>query len=256
MTRLLLIDDDTFVQEYVRRLLLDRAYELHCAATAASGLAACQRQLPDLVLMDLGLPDDEGFELCARLRALDALLPILIVSARHRVLDRVAGLQAGADDFIQKPFERVELLARIEAQLRRQSAYRQALASQLPQCPLRVAGLELDPDARTAHFGAQALRLSKTEFRLLETFCRQADKVLERDYLLSEVWQTRVGSTRTVDNFVMRLRRKLAEAVGAVGADLPVLETAYGFGYRLRTRSEASRATPIDISCDSDYAQT
>jgi DNA-binding response OmpR family regulator len=236
MKRILLIDDDPFMHDYLRRLLAE-AYALDWAVTATAGLAALQRQHPDLVLMDLGLPDDEGFWLCASLRAAEPLLPILVLSARHRLQDRVTALQAGADDYLQKPFEREELLARIEAQLRKREAFAGILAGLQPQGPLRVAALSLDAGTRSAWVRDQRLRLSKTEFRLLETFCRQAGQALGRDYLLSEVWQIQAGSTRTVDNFVMRLRRKLADAVAAAGESLPLLETVYGYGYRLRAEA-------------------
>ena len=238
MTRILIVDDDPFIHDYLHRILTPEYTELLDAESIEEGWHMFQGQQPDLVLLDLNLPDGSGLDLCRCIRARDSLIPVLILTARHQLTDRVDGLSIGADDYILKPFERKELLARIQTALRRQQAFRsqQRLAPQIPE-QLEIAGLSIASAGWEASYLGQPLRLSKTEFRLLRLFVQHADSALGRDFLLQQVWgfESAGSTTRTVDNFVMRLRKKLDAVVTAAGRDLPVLETIYGVGYTLRT---------------------
>lgn len=235
MNRILIVDDDPFIHDYLHRVLKPEYPDLVDAETIEEGWQLFEKYPPDLVLLDISLPDGSGLDLCRRIREREPLLPVLILSARYELQDRVNGLTGGADDYIVKPFEREELIARVVTALRRHEAIlnRSAQVSDV----LEIAGLSIKTDSWEVLFAGQAVQLSKTEFKLLRLLAQNADKVLERDFLLQEVWGFEAGSsTRTVDNFVMRVRKKLAVAVAAAGLDWPMLETSYGVGYSLRTR--------------------
>lgn len=225
MTSLLFIEDDDSVRLALRLALEDEGYDVLEAADGRSGLAAFQRQEPDLVLLDLRLPDISGFDVCRQIRA-SSIVPIIIVTAQTDTYDLVAGLEAGADDYVTKPVVPKELAARIRASLRRVHLLESATAQQ----PSRFGDIELRREQGIALRGGVELNLTKTEFRLLCEFADHAGAVLSRDQLLERVWGYEyLGDSRLVDAHVRRLRVKIEEHPD----DPKLIVTARGIGYRL-----------------------
>jgi DNA-binding response OmpR family regulator len=219
--RVLVIEDDVDIAGVLRRSLDKEGYEVRIAGDGESALDAAGLFEPDAVVLDLGLPKLDGVEVCRRLRA-DGDVPILILTARDAVDARVEGLDSGADDYLVKPFDRDELLARMRALLRRRpprgSAY------------VVVGDLRLNPDTREVVRGERSLDLTAREFELLEYLMRNARIVVSRQTLLDEVWGYHpFAETNTVDVFISNLRRKLEE-----GGEPRILHTMRGAGYVLR----------------------
>jgi DNA-binding response OmpR family regulator len=218
---ILVVEDDDAIATGLVRVLDSQGYQVRCVA---AGLAALAEVTADvgLVLLDLGLPDIDGIEVCRRLRAAHPELAILILTARDEQLDIVAGLDAGADDYLVKPFKLPELLARVRAHLRRVEGARTA---EVPAAVLDVAGIRIDPAARRARRGELELILRPKEFDLLLLLATEAGRVVTREHIMREVWDTAwLGSTKTLDNHILTLRSKLAD--GAI-------TTLRGIGYRL-----------------------
>jgi DNA-binding response OmpR family regulator len=216
---ILVVEDDAAIAAGLVRVLDSQGYP---ARSVGAGLAALDAVGADvaLVLLDLGLPDLDGIDVCRRLRATHPDLAILILTARDEELDIVAGLDAGADDYLVKPFRLPELLARVRAHLRRVSA-----AQDGPGPVLDVAGVRIDPAARRVHRGDEELALRPKEFDLLALLAGEAGRVVTRERIMREVWDTAwMGSTRTLDNHILTLRSKLGD--GAIS-------TLRGIGYRL-----------------------
>ena len=216
---ILVVDDDPRITSLLQRLL---AYEGYSVAIAASGTEALQRSLdqpPDLIILDLMLPGMDGLEVAQRLRAAGDRVPLLMLTARDAVADRVKGLQVGADDYLVKPFANAELLARVMALLRRNQQERAEV--------LRYADVELDTGTRVAHRAAREIELSPTEYELLALFLRRPRQVLTRDILLDRVWGIDfAGSSNVLEVYIGYLRSKL-EANG--GSRL--IHTVRGVGY-------------------------
>jgi DNA-binding response OmpR family regulator len=222
----LVVDDDAGIREALERALRLEGFAVSTAAGGRDALAAVARIGPAAIVLDVTMPDLNGRAVCARLRADGVRTPILVLSARDEVADRVAGLQAGADDYLVKPFAVPELVARLHALLRRAGA-----EPEPPAGPLRIGDLEVDPAARTARRGERELALTRREFDLLEVLARHAGSVLSRDQLLELVWgYDWAADGNVVDVFVSYLRRKL-EAEG----EPRVLRTVRGVGFTLRT---------------------
>jgi two-component system response regulator MprA len=219
--RVLVIEDDSEIADVLRRFLRQEGHEVRIAADGEGALPAATEFVPDLVILDLGLPGVDGVEVCRRLRA-DGDVPILILTARSELEDRVEGLDSGADDYLVKPFERQELLARIRALLRRRPPRGSA--------SLTVADLSLNPDTREVARGDRAIELTNREFELLEYLMRNERLVISRERLLEEVWgYDPMAMTNTIDVFISNLRRKLE------AGDAPrILHTKRGAGYVLR----------------------
>jgi two-component system, OmpR family, response regulator MprA len=219
--RVLVVEDDAEIADVLRRTLRHDGYEVRTAADGLEGLDAATEFMPDLVILDLGLPKLDGVEVCRRLRA-QSDVPILILTARTETDDRVAGLDAGADDYIVKPFERLELSARIRALLRRRPPRGSA--------SLTVADLSLNPDTREVGRSKRRIDLTNREFELLEYLMRNQRLVISRERLLEEVWgYDPMAMTNTIDVFISNLRRKLEE-----GGEPRLLHTMRGAGYVLR----------------------
>ncbi len=225
MTSLLFIEDDDSVRLALRLALEDEGYDVVEAADGRSGFEAFQRQEPDLVLLDLRLPDISGFDVCRQIRA-SSIVPIIIVTAQTDTYDLVAGLEAGADDYVTKPVVPKELAARIRASLRRVHL----LESASMQQQSRFGDIEVRREQGVALKGGVELNLTKTEFRLLCEFADHAGMVLSRDQLLERVWGYEyLGDSRLVDAHVRRLRVKIEDH-----PDEPkLIITARGIGYRL-----------------------
>jgi two-component system, OmpR family, response regulator MprA len=219
--RVLVIEDDTEITDALRRSLRHEGYEVRTAGDGVEALDAAAEFIPDLVVLDLGLPRLDGIEVCKQLRA-DGDVPILILTARTETDDRVTGLDSGADDYLVKPFERQEFLARIRALLRRRPPRGSA--------SLGVGDLKLNPDTREVHRGGREIELTNREFELLEYLMRNERLVVSRERLLDEVWgYDPMAATNTIDVFISNLRRKL-EAAG----EPRLLHTKRGAGYVLR----------------------
>lgn len=224
--KIVIIEDDPSILRGLQLNLGMEGYLVRSATDGETGLSLARSEKPDLVLVDVMLPRMGGFEVVRELRKDDPDLPVLILSAKGQESDKVAGLQLGADDYLVKPFGLKELLARIDALLRR----RRARGETGPGRALRRAGdVELDLDARTARAQGKALDLTSREFDLLAYFVTHPDRVYSREQLMEAVWGARYfGTVRTVDNFIARLRAHIGD-----DAENPRhLETVRGIGYR------------------------
>jgi DNA-binding response OmpR family regulator len=219
--RVLVVEDDEEIAGVLRRTLRGEGHEVRSAADGVEALRVAEEFMPDLVVLDLGLPKLDGVEVCRRLRA-ESDVPILILTARIETGDRVEGLDSGADDYLVKPFERQELLARMRALLRRRPPRGSA--------SLAVGDLRLNPDTHEVVRGEREIDLTNREFELLEYLMRNERLVISRERLLEEVWgYDPMAMTNTIDVFVSNLRRKLEE-----GDEPRLLHTKRGAGYVLR----------------------
>ncbi len=201
VTRVLLVEDDRDIAEPLARALVREGYEV---GTAHDGRLALEEVLdapPDLIILDVGLPGMDGLEVCRHVRELRPHVPILMLTARDGELEQVAGLDAGADDYVTKPFRLSVLLARVRAMLRRTSPSEST-----------AADVRVDEASRRAWRGEQELDLSPKEFELLALLVREAGKVVTRERIMDEVWDVNwFGSTKTLDMHVSWLRRKLGD---------------------------------------------
>jgi two-component system, OmpR family, response regulator MprA len=219
--RVLVVEDDTEIAKVLQRSLRREGYEVLLSGDGIAALEAAEAFVPDLVVLDLGLPGLDGVEVCRRLRA-EGDVPILMLTARAETEDRVGGLDSGADDYLVKPFERQELLARIRALLRRRPPRGTAA--------LQVGDLLLNPDSREARRGEREIELTNREFELLEYLMHNERLVVSRQRLLDEVWgYDPMAATNTIDVFVSNLRRKLEQ-----GGETRLLHTKRGAGYVLK----------------------
>ena len=219
--RVLVVEDDEEIAGVLRRTLRGEGHEVRSAADGVEALRVALEFMPDLVVLDLGLPKLDGVEVCRRLRA-ESDVPILILTARAETGDRVEGLDSGADDYLVKPFERQELLARMRALLRRRPPRGSA--------SLAVGDLRLNPDTREVVRGNREIDLTNREFELLEYLMRNERLVISRERLLEEVWgYDPMAMTNTIDVFVSNVRRKLED-----GDEPRLLHTKRWAGYVLR----------------------
>lgn len=224
----LLVEDEATSRTYLEQQLTDDGFDVLSADRGARALELLERRDPDLVLLDVGLPDASGFELCRRLRegepgrVWNRDIPVILVSERADPVDRVRGFQRGADDYVVRPFVYEELLARMRAVLRRSSG-----APRLDR--LRVDELEIDRRARMVRLEGAVVNLSAKEYELLVALAAEPERVFRKEDLLRDVWGFRsLGRTRTLDSHASRLRRKLNEP----GEGRFVLNV-WGVGYRL-----------------------
>jgi len=221
--RILVVDDERAVRESLRRALELEGYEIELADDGQEALYRLESQTePDALILDVLMPGLDGLEVCKRLRRTGSKLPVLMLTARDAVENRVAGLDAGADDYLTKPFALEELLARIRALLRR--------ASEESGEVLRFADLELDPGTREVRRDGESIELTRTEFSLLELFLRNPRQVLTRSVIFERVWGYDFGfASNSLDVYIGYLRRK-TEA-----SDKPrLIQTVRGVGYALR----------------------
>ncbi|HEV7826698.1 MAG TPA: response regulator transcription factor [Mycobacteriales bacterium] len=225
MAELLLVEDDPTIGEALCRRLEAEGHAVRWSATAADGLAAARSGAYALALVDLGLPDLDGVELTRRLRELLPACVIVILTARSEEVDVVVGLEAGADDYLTKPFRLAELLARVRAHLRRVPAETATAA---------VGALHVDVGARRCRLGRVEVPLRAKEFDLLARLTASPGEAVSRHTLMSDVWDEHwFGSTKTLDVHVAALRRRLAEAAAEAGVTEPEITTLRGHGYRL-----------------------
>jgi DNA-binding response OmpR family regulator len=220
-SRILVIEDDDAIAASLQRVLEAEGHHVDRHATGESGLASARREGPDLALLDLGLPDLDGIEVCRRLRAAHPALKIVILTARTEEMDVVLGLDAGADDYLSKPFRLSELLARVRAHLRR--------------APADTAGpehaahaLRVDRDSRRVWWGEAEIELRPKEYELVALLVEQQGHVLTRERIMREVWDENWwGSTKTLDMHITRVRQKLAKH-----SPTDPITTLRGVGYR------------------------
>jgi DNA-binding response OmpR family regulator len=219
MTRVLLAEDDNAISEPLARALRREGYDVEVRGDGTLALDYVCSDGADLVVLDLGLPGMDGLEVCRRLRAEGLVMPVLILTARADEVDTVVGLDAGADDYVTKPFRLAELLARVRALLRRGTAEASATAR----------GVRMDVESHRAWLGEDELTLTAKEFDLLRVLLRDAGKVVTREQLMREVWDTSWwGSTKTLDMHVSWLRRKL----GDDATNPRYITTVRGVGFR------------------------
>jgi len=221
--KILVVDDERAVRESLRRALELEGYEIELAADGNEALYRLEsNDEPDAVILDVLMPGVDGLEVCRRLRSSGKKLPVLMLTARTEVEDRVAGLDAGADDYVVKPFALEELLARLRALLRRTGES----AGEV----LRFADLELEPNTRDVRRDGRAIELTRTEFSLLELFMRNPRQVLTRSIIFERVWGYDFGfGSNSLDVYIGYLRRK-TEA----GGEPRLIQTVRGVGYALR----------------------
>lgn len=219
---ILVVDDDPRITGLVQRIL---AYEGYSISTATSGGSALTRTLehpPDAIILDIMLPELSGIEVVRRLRAAGDTVPILMLTARDAIADRVEGLETGADDYLVKPFAPEELLARVKALLRRNQAERHEV--------LRYANIELDTGTRLAHRGVREIELSPTEYELLLLFLRRPRQVLTREIILDRVWGMDFeGSSNVLEVYIGYLRSKLE-----ANNEPRLIHTVRGVGYVMK----------------------
>ena len=221
--RALIVDDEPAVRDSLRRVLVAERYDVDTAADGPEALAKLRAAAPDVIILDVLMPEMSGLEVCRRLRVAGNWTPVLMLTAREAVTDRVAGLDAGADDYLPKPFALEELLARVRALLRRSSAEGSALE-------LSFADLSLDLRTREATRGERVIMLTRTEFLLLELFLRNPRQVLTRTTIFERVWGVDLTeSSNSLGVYIGYLRRK-TEAEG----ESRLLHTVHGVGYALR----------------------
>jgi two-component system, OmpR family, response regulator len=223
--RVLVVDDEAPITELLSTALRYMGYDVATAATGMAALESASRMPPDVVVLDVMLPDIDGFEVCRRLRADGDFVPVIFLTARDAEEDRVTGFIRGGDDYVTKPFSLEELTLRISALLRRTRA---ASASEEPH-RLRYRDLEMDEDRHQVWRAGEELRLSPTEFRLLRYLLLNAERVLSKQQILDHVWQYDFnGDDNVVETYISYLRRKVD-----IGTD-KLIRTIRGFGYTLR----------------------
>jgi DNA-binding response OmpR family regulator len=225
-TKILIIDDEQDVIDLLTLHLRKAGYALSTSTDGATGLRLAREESPALIILDLMLPKMPGLEICKVLKtdAATRSIPVLMLTAKAEEIDRIVGLEFGADDYVTKPFSPRELVLRVNAILRR------GKADGADDKKLSIGLITLDPTRHQVDVAGRVIRLTSVEFKLLSMLMRRQGRVQERDRLLNEVWgYESVIDTRTVDTHVRRLRQKLGKAANAI-------ETVRGFGYRIRER--------------------
>jgi two-component system response regulator MprA len=221
--RILVIEDDDSVRSAVRRALLLDGFEVLAAPTGQEGVLKAQTAVPDAIVLDLGLPDIDGMEVCHRLRSMGSRTPILMLTARDAIEDRVDGLEAGADDYLVKPYDVRELRARLHAIMRRHVEGADGRS-------LRFNELELDADAHAARIGDRLVDLTRTEYQLLELLMLNPRRVLGSELIYDRIWGYDFGLTANgLRVYIGYLRRKLES-----GGERRLIQTVHGVGYVLR----------------------
>jgi DNA-binding response OmpR family regulator len=230
--RVLVVEDDDVIGHHLETGLRGNGYSTAWRRTGAAALTEATRATPyDALLLDLGLPDMDGLDVARSLRGRFRDLLIVVLTARTDDIDIIAGLDAGADDYLVKPFSLTVLLARLRAHLRRRT-----LTAPAQRQPIPLGDLVIDPAARRCHLHDAEVPLRPKEFELLALLARHADKAVSRETLMAEVWDENwFGSTKTLDVTMAGLRRRLAEAAetGPGPSRLPRITTLRGHGYRL-----------------------
>jgi two-component system response regulator RegX3 len=226
---ILLVEDETSISEPLEAALRREGFDVVVAGTAAAGLEAFRARPPDLVLLDVMLPDGDGRDVLRDLRH-SSPTPVMMLTARGEEMDRVLGLELGADDYVTKPFSAAELVARVRAVLRRSAA-----APTAARAPLQVGDVTMDVDTHRVTRGGEQVELTVKEFELLRVLLENAGRLVRREALVAEVWDPNwFGSTKTVDVHVSSLRKKLGDDPAAAR----YLHTVRGIGFRFASPAE------------------
>lgn len=239
--RILVAEDDPAILLGLKDLLSSEGYSVITATTGLQALTIYREQKPDLILLDIMMPGKSGYDVLKEIRHQDTSVPILMLTAKGQEVDKVVGLELGADDYIVKPFGTQELLARIRAVWRRSSeaitASKQTLAASEPssgRMPLSFGDVRVDPKTYTLQKGKQQHKLSRRELDLLYYLCEHPGEVLDRETLLKSVWELQyTGTTRTVDQYIVKLRQKMEDDPAAPR----YIETVHTVGYRFNPRN-------------------
>jgi two-component system response regulator VicR len=236
MPTVLIVEDEEPIAEILRFYLEREGYTVHCASDGAKAVRMVQHLSPDLVLLDVMLPEMDGFEVCREIRTFSTV-PIIMVTARDSEVDKVVGLELGADDYVTKPFSARELVARVKANLRRQRLDSGSRGTQRPGDVLTLGDVMIDFDHYEVRRRGQSIPLTHREFELFTYLASRAGTVVTRERLLDEVWGTDyVGDTRTVDVTIRRLREKLEDDP----SNPQIVLTKRGVGYYVRDPGSSS----------------
>ena len=233
---ILLVEDDAELRSLVRQRLEEAGYNVRLAVTGVEAMASVEEQLPDLVLLDIMIPELDGLEVCKRLRADHPLIYIIMMTAKTSEVDRVVGLEVGADDYVTKPFSLSELVARVRSALRRlRLTHEQMEYGELSEMPVTFEDLHIDPVKRKVLVGEKDVRLTVLEFDLLLYLARNPDRPFTRLQLLDKIWNIQYeGYDRTVDSHVQRLRVKIEVDPG----NPRFIRTVWGVGYKFQTEPD------------------
>jgi len=231
--RVLVVDDERHIVDVVVYILEENGFNVDTALDGETGLRLFNETHPDLVILDLMLPGIPGLELFREMRQARPAVPVIMLTSRNEEIDRVLGLELGADDYVTKPFSTRELAARVKCILRR--AIR--AASQQTNAMLTHGPIEIDPEAFTARYFGRPVQLTRAEFRLIECLVRYPARVFTRDTLIDRIYDDEhIVTDRSIDAYVKRLRRKLA----AIRPDINPIETVHGLGYKLNQEIEGA----------------
>ncbi len=227
-TKILIVEDDPHILLGLEEILKSESFEVAVCTRGDEAIEAFNRHRPALVLLDVMLPGLSGYDICRKLRASKVATPILMLTAKGQEIDKVVGLDLGADDYVTKPFGVRELLARIQALLRRSS--NAPAEAKVTETPFQIGNASVDPKTFQIRRGKQVDELTAKELKLLQLFHAHPGEVFSRDRLLNEVWgYNYFGTTRTLDQVIVQLRKKL----GDNGAEPKHLVTVHGVGYKL-----------------------
>jgi len=229
--RILLVEDDAAIAAVVRRGLEGARFQVDVAEDGETGLRQALAHEYGVILLDVMLPKLDGWAVCERLRARKVTTPILMLTARDAVSDRVKGLETGADDYLPKPFDFTELLARVRALLRRDKVHKGRV--------IHVGDLEVDTTAGVVRRAGQEIALTRREFSLLEALAANEGRVLSREVILERVWMDEESYSNTVDVHIGLLRKKID-----AGHDVKLIQTVHGVGYTLRAPADENGARP------------
>jgi DNA-binding response OmpR family regulator len=226
--KILVVEDDPSILTGVIDLLESEGYSVCCANDGIEGFTMYEKEHPDLVLLDVMMPGKSGYDVCRQIRSKDLSTPVLMLTAKGQEIDKVIGLELGADDYIVKPFGIHELLARIRAALRR--TYVPGNTEKLPGGPLITFGtVNIDPSKMQGTNDGNSFELTARELHMLQLFCKHDGQVLDRDSLLDKIWGVRYeGTTRTLDQHIAKLRQKIEKDP----ANPVHIKTVHGTGYR------------------------
>ena len=228
---LLVVDDEPNIRELLGTSLRFAGFDVHTAADGGSALRTAAEVTPDLILLDVMLPDMDGFTVTRRLREKGMRMPILFLTARDGTADKITGLTVGGDDYVTKPFSLEEVIARIRAILRRTEAGEEPFDDVI----LRLGDLELNEDTHEVHRGGRQIELSPTEFKLLRYLLLNPNRVLSKAQILDHVWQYDwAGDANIVESYISYLRRKIDAPAPDGSAPVPLIQTKRGVGYMLR----------------------
>ena len=225
MTKLLLVEDDKILQESIQECLKLEGFEVIVSGSLEEARKNLEQQ-PDLIILDWMLPDGQGIEILRDLQREENRIPIIMLTARSDLIDKVLGLEMGADDYITKPFELRELVARIRVQLRNKSDSLVSTDNQTNSSLIMAHGISMNLASMQVEYENQIIQLTKMEYSLLKMFLESPGQVFSRDELLDQVWGLRYPTTRTVDMHVKQLRQKF---------NTELFETVHGTGYRFRS---------------------